>query len=185
MHSKCLMLLISQKMLFFTPTNMKTNKSGRGPGSSWCSPRAAFTAWETLRRVQAGTQKPLALPLSLQHLETELKSAECLNPNSSLRQRPAVHGCLWRTLLLMFASYLWATVQAFALQLSQALDLRESKILLSKQFFSQKEHFGAGVKSAKQSEWLMPCCLWKRPEQGREKPESCPAQKKCYHKPAG
>lgn len=63
-----------------------------------------------------------------------------------------MHGCLWRTLLLMFASYLWATVQAFALQLSQALDLRESKILLSKQFFSQKEHFGAGVKSAKQSE---------------------------------
>lgn len=83
------------------------------------------------------------------------EAAECLNTNSPLRQRPAMHGCFWRTQLLVFAGYLQGTVQAFALQLYHTLDLRESKILLSTQFFSQKEHFSCRCQECKTkpSDW--------------------------------
>lgn len=63
-----------------------------------------------------------------------------------------MHNCLCRTGLLTLAGYLQGTVQAFALQLYQALDLWQSKILLSLQFASQKSTSAAGVKSAKQSQ---------------------------------
>lgn len=79
-----------------------------------------------------------------------------------------MHGCLWRTPLPMFAGYLQGTVQAFALQLYQALDLWESKILLSTQFFSQKEHFSHRCQECKTklSDWCPAAC-----ERGQNKAE--------------
>lgn len=85
----------------------------------------------------------------------QAEAAECSDTNSPLRQRPAMHSCFWRTQLLLFAGYLQGTVQAFALQLYQALDLWESKILLSMQFFSQKKHFNCRCQECKTkpSDW--------------------------------
>lgn len=110
------------------------------------------------------------------------EAAECSNTNSPLRYRPAMHGCFWRTQLLVFAGYLQGTVQAFALQLYQALDLWESKILLSMQFFSQKEPFSCRCQECKTkpSDWC-PAALvkgaWTRQSlfQRTEKmlPQSC------------
>lgn len=72
-----------------------------------------------------------------------------------------MHGCFWRTQLLVFVGYLQGTVQAFALQVYQALDLWESKILLSAVLFPKGPLQLTMSRVQNKAKWLMLCSLVK------------------------